>query len=62
VAPGQLYMHKDALLAGCGGGTLLALLQLQPEGKKAISAREFISGYRPVPNDKLGTAPDAGLE
>jgi methionyl-tRNA formyltransferase len=66
VAPGQLYQHEDALLAGCGGGTLLALLQLQPEGKKAISAREFISGYRPALgeklDEKLGPVPGAGLE
>ncbi len=66
VAPGQLYMHEDALLAGCGGGTLLSLLQLQPEGKKAISAREFISGYRPALgeklDEKLGNEPGAGLE
>ena len=62
VAPRQLYIHEDALLAGCGGGTLLALLQLQPEGRKAMSAREFISGYRPAPNEKLGAAPGAGLE
>jgi methionyl-tRNA formyltransferase len=66
VAPGQLYQHEDALLAGCGGGTLLALLQLQPEGKKVISAREFISGYRPALeeklDEKLGPVPGAGLE
>ncbi len=55
VAPGEMYLHgSDQLLAGCGGGTLLALLQLQPEGKKAMAAREFISGYRPASGEKLG--------
>jgi methionyl-tRNA formyltransferase len=55
VAPGEMYIHgSDQLLAGCAGGTLLALLQLQPEGKKAMAAREFISGYRPASGEKLG--------
>jgi methionyl-tRNA formyltransferase len=55
VAPRELYLHgSDQLLVGCGGGTLLALLQLQPEGKKAMAARDFISGYRPASGDKLG--------
>ena len=67
VAPGQIYLHEDQLLAGCAGGTLLALLQLQPEGKKAISARDFISGYRPglgrKAGEKLGKSPaQAGIK
>lgn len=62
VAPGQIYLHENQLLAGCAGGTLLALLQLQPEGKKVMSARDFISGYRPSPEEKLGPGPGEGLE
>lgn len=58
VAPGELYLHgADQLLVGCGGGTLLALLQLQPEGRKAMAARDFISGYRPALGSKLGEEP-----
>jgi methionyl-tRNA formyltransferase len=55
-------LHEDQLLAGCAGGTLLALLQLQPEGKKVMSARDFISGYRPEQDEKLGPVSGEGLE
>ena len=51
---GELRIAGEKLLVGCGGGTALELIQLQPEGKKAITAREFVSGYRPQPEEKLG--------
>lgn len=52
--PGELRMADARLLLGCGSGTVLELLQVQPEGKKAIPAREFISGYRPADGERLG--------
>jgi len=52
--PGEVRWHEDKMLAGCGSGTVLELLQLQPEGRKAISAREFVSGYRPREGERLG--------
>jgi methionyl-tRNA formyltransferase len=30
------------------------MLELQPEGKKRMSARDFIHGYRPKPGEMLG--------
>lgn len=54
LAPGDLRQIGDRLLAGCGAGTALELLQVQPEGRKAISAREFISGYKPSESERLG--------
>lgn len=51
---GELRAMGDKLLAGCGSSTSLELLEVQPEGKKAISAREFISGYRPAEGERLG--------
>jgi len=54
LAPGELRWENEKLLAGCGEGTLLELLRVQPEGKKPISAREFVSGYRPVAGERLG--------
>ncbi|HWZ43949.1 MAG TPA: methionyl-tRNA formyltransferase [Candidatus Saccharimonadales bacterium] len=48
LSTGELHVSGERLLAGCGSGTVLELLQVQPEGRKAISAREFISGYRPT--------------
>ncbi len=55
VAPGQLLVEGNRLLVGCAAGTALELLQLQPEGKKRMSARDFIHGYRPQSHEKLGT-------
>jgi methionyl-tRNA formyltransferase len=51
LTPGELRIGNESLLAGCGEGTTLELLQVQPEGRKPISAREFIAGYRPGPQD-----------
>jgi methionyl-tRNA formyltransferase len=52
--PGELIVEGDRLLAGAGGGTAVELLHLQPEGKKRMSARDFIHGYRPKPGERLG--------
>jgi methionyl-tRNA formyltransferase len=46
LAPGELRVVGEKLFAGCGAGEAVELLQVQPEGKKTISAREFMSGYR----------------
>jgi methionyl-tRNA formyltransferase len=54
IAPGELQVSGDTLLVGCGKGTALQLVQVQPQGKKPISARDFISGYRPAPGERLG--------
>jgi methionyl-tRNA formyltransferase len=54
LAPAGLWIEGEELLAGCGGGTALDLLQLQLEGKKAMTAREFINGYRPAAGERLG--------
>ncbi len=51
---GELRVIADKLFVGCGHGTSLELLQVQPEGKKVISARDFISGYRPALRERLG--------
>ena len=54
ITPAELQVTGDTLLAGCGSGTALRLLHIQPEGKKAMSARDFISGYRPQQGERLG--------
>src|SRR5713226_9392162 len=38
---GELRVLSDRLLAGSGNNTVLEILEVQPEGKKRISAREF---------------------
>ena len=52
LGPGVLGIQKDRLFIGCAGGSL-ELLQVQPEGKKAMSAHDFIIGYRPKSGDRL---------
>jgi methionyl-tRNA formyltransferase len=43
-----------AVLAGDGG--IVRVLQIQPEGRKTMSAREFLSGRRIQPGVRLGPA------
>src|SRR5258707_4934123 len=45
VSPGELKVDGERLLVGCGGGTVLEIIELQPEGKKRMGARDFINGY-----------------
>ncbi len=52
--PAALHPQGDRLLVGCGHNTSLELLEIQLEGKKRSSARDFIHGYRPHPGEKLG--------
>src|SRR5579859_520692 len=54
LAPAELRIEGEKLLAGSGSGTALELLQLQLEGKKAMTARAFINGYRPAQGERLG--------
>jgi methionyl-tRNA formyltransferase len=54
VEAGEMKVQGERLFAGCGSGTSLELLQVQPEGKKALSAREFINGYHPAQGERLG--------
>jgi methionyl-tRNA formyltransferase len=53
LAPGELRVGDDKLFAGCAAGTVLQLLQVQPEGKKIMTAREFINGYHPAAGERL---------
>ena len=44
---GTIRLDQDRLFITCAAGTSLEVLELQPEGKKRMSVREFINGYRP---------------
>ena len=46
--------HGDDLVVACGGETTLKLLEVQPEGKQRLSARDFINGSRAQAGEKLG--------
>jgi methionyl-tRNA formyltransferase len=54
LSPGAIAIAGDSLLAGCAEQSALEILEVQPEGKRRMSAREFINGYRPRSGEKLG--------
>jgi methionyl-tRNA formyltransferase len=52
--PATLAAERDRLFVGCGANTSLELLVVQPEGKKRMSARDFVNGYQPRPQERFG--------
>lgn len=54
LAPGELKAGPTGLLAGAGNGTALELVEVQVEGKKRISGREFSNGVRLRTGERLG--------
>lgn len=53
-AMGSLTVRSDGLYVSCGDGTALEIVELQPEGKKRMSATDFIHGYHPTAGEVLG--------
>ncbi|MFL6465691.1 MAG: methionyl-tRNA formyltransferase [Bryobacteraceae bacterium] len=51
---GTVEVGKRHLLVGCGDKTALELLEVQPSGKKRMSAEAFTSGYKPVSGERMG--------
>ena len=54
-APGEILVDGQRLLVQCGGETMLELVSVQPEGKRRMSARDFVNGYRPKTGEALGS-------
>jgi methionyl-tRNA formyltransferase len=64
LTPGEVAVEGTRLLVGCGGGfgkdkdknagAALELIEIQLEGKRRMTAQEFINGYRPKSGDHLG--------
>ena len=54
VPQGELLVEGDRLLVGCGEASALELLEVQPEGKKRLAARDFVHGYHPRSQERLG--------
>ncbi len=53
--PGEVMTaHGDDLIVCCGRATALRLIEVQPESRKRIGAREFISGARVKVGDRFG--------
>lgn len=58
LTPGQIAVDGPRLLVGCGryknSASVLELIEIQLEGKRRMTAQEFINGYRPRSGDHLG--------
>ncbi|KAF0853058.1 mitochondrial methionyl-tRNA formyltransferase [Andalucia godoyi] len=44
--PGSAVFHTDAILVRCTDGSVVAIKELQMEGKRAVSAKDFFHGYQ----------------
>ncbi len=54
VEPGVVEVRGEALLVGCGGGSLIGLDEVQMEGKRRMSAAEFLRGNQLRSGERLG--------
>ena len=54
VAPAQFAIQGERLLLGFAHGTALEVRELQMEGKRRMSARDFVNGYHPRAGEVLG--------
>src|ERR1022692_698702 len=54
IAPAHFAIDNDRLLLGFAHGTALEVQELQVEGKKRMSAHDFINGYQPRSDEILG--------
>ena len=52
--PGTLLPERGRLFVACGEGGV-EVLQLQPAGKRIMSARDFLNGYRPVSAERFSS-------
>jgi len=55
VPAGRIRLIEDRLLVGAARDTALDVLELQPEGKKKMSATDFINGYKSKSGETLGS-------
>lgn len=55
-APGTAQAVAGELNVACGEGTWLRVEAVQVEGRKRIAARDFLSGARLAPGERLGSA------
>ncbi|MCE2514976.1 MAG: methionyl-tRNA formyltransferase [Acidobacteria bacterium] len=57
-APGRLVEASgDRLVAAAGGGSVLAITEIQPEGRRPLPARAFLAGRRWTPGLRFDPAP-----
>ncbi|MCS7066707.1 MAG: methionyl-tRNA formyltransferase, partial [Fimbriimonadales bacterium] len=49
-----IQISSEGLVVACGEGAL-RILELQPENRARMSAKDFINGYRPQPGERMET-------
>lgn len=55
IANGEVIVaHRDELVVQCGQRTALRVLEVQPEARKRMAARDFINGMRLKVGDRFG--------
>jgi methionyl-tRNA formyltransferase len=54
LAMAEILVESGRLIAGCGTGTALELLEVQLEGRKRMSSADFVHGHQPRTGEKLG--------
>lgn len=54
VPQAELLVRNGQIFVGCGSGSAIELLEVQPGGKKRMAARDFVPGYRPEAGERLG--------
>jgi methionyl-tRNA formyltransferase len=53
---GRFTLTGHLPMVGCSRGTALELTQVQVEGKRRMSAQDFVNGYRLFEGEPLGQA------
>ena len=56
ISPATIRMEGHLPLVGCAEHSALELIEVQVEGKKRMSASDFVNGYRPYDGEVLGKA------
>jgi methionyl-tRNA formyltransferase len=54
-SPGELLVDGDRLMVGCGEGSMLRFVDIQLEGKRPMSAAEFLRGFQVRSGERLGS-------
>jgi methionyl-tRNA formyltransferase len=54
IEAGTLQVHGEQMLAGCSGGSAVVFDEVQMEGKRRMSASEFLRGYQIHAGERLG--------
>lgn len=55
IQPGEVVVaYRDELVVQCGKQTALRVLEVQPEARKRLAARDFINGMHVKVSDRLG--------